>query len=355
MADTTVTLNAGTGGSALATYTDSGSAVHQKVILETQAAAADPVKVNSTNPLPVTLANTGANATAVKVDGSAVTQPVSGTVTANIGTSGSLALDASVTGLQVAQGSTTSGQKGNLVQGAVTTGAPTYTTAQTAPLSLDTAGNLRVNVVAGGGSGGTSLADNAAFTRGTTSETPVGAVVESSAPTLTAGHAGALSMDTSGNLRVTVSNGIQAGTAGSANSQVLSIQGIASMTPVQTSPGLTTSGGASYSNIIAPATPAVTNAKTSAGNVYGVVAFNVLATPVYIKFFDTAGAPTLGTTSANWQFMIPGNTGGAGFVITLPVPRSCANAIRYAVTGGIALNDNTSITGSSVVVDVAYN
>lgn len=39
-----------------------------------------------------------ANTTAWKVDGSAVTQPVSGTVTANIGTSGSLALDATLTG-----------------------------------------------------------------------------------------------------------------------------------------------------------------------------------------------------------------------------------------------------------------
>jgi hypothetical protein len=40
----------------------------------------------STNPLQVSLANTAANSTAVKVDGSAVTQPVSGTVTANAGT-----------------------------------------------------------------------------------------------------------------------------------------------------------------------------------------------------------------------------------------------------------------------------
>jgi hypothetical protein len=45
----------------------------------------------------------------------------------------------------VAQASTTSGQSGMLVQGAVTTSAPSYTTAQTSPLSLDTAGNLRVS------------------------------------------------------------------------------------------------------------------------------------------------------------------------------------------------------------------
>jgi hypothetical protein len=85
------------------------------------------------------------NTNALKVDGSAVTQPISGSVTANIGTSGSLALDASVTGLEVAQASTTSGQKGVLVQGAVTTSAPTYTTAQTSPLSLTTAGAMRTD------------------------------------------------------------------------------------------------------------------------------------------------------------------------------------------------------------------
>src|ERR1035438_9125944 len=44
----------------------------------------------------------------------------------------------------VAQGSTTSGENGNLIQGAVTTANPVYTTAQTSPLSLDTSGNLRV-------------------------------------------------------------------------------------------------------------------------------------------------------------------------------------------------------------------
>jgi hypothetical protein len=42
-------------------------------------------------------------------------------------------------------GSTTSGQSGPLAMGAVTTGAPTYTTAQTNPLSLTTAGLLRVD------------------------------------------------------------------------------------------------------------------------------------------------------------------------------------------------------------------
>ncbi len=52
-----------------------------------------------------------------------------------------------VVGLGIGQGSTTSGQTGSLVMGAVTTAAPSYTTAQSNPLSLDTSGNLRVGPV----------------------------------------------------------------------------------------------------------------------------------------------------------------------------------------------------------------
>ena len=68
------------------------------------------------------------------------------------------------TALELAQASTTSGQTGPLVQGATTTSAPSYTTAKTNPLSLTTAGALRV--------------DNSAVTQpvsGTVTANPAGA------------------------------------------------------------------------------------------------------------------------------------------------------------------------------------
>ena len=71
-----------------------------------------------------------------------------GSVTANAGTNlntSLLALDTSVNGLLLAQGSATSTQKGTLMMGAVTTAAPSYTTAQTSPFSLTLAGNVRVD------------------------------------------------------------------------------------------------------------------------------------------------------------------------------------------------------------------
>lgn len=55
--------------------------------------------------------------------------------------------------LTIAQGSTTSGQTGSLVFGAVTTAAPSYTTALSNPLSLGTDGGLRTELATPANSG----------------------------------------------------------------------------------------------------------------------------------------------------------------------------------------------------------
>lgn len=97
-----------------------------------------------TSPWVTSLASTTITGT-VAVTQSTSPWVVSGTVTSNIGTTNGLALDATVSALEVAQASTTSGQSGPLIQGAATTAAPSYTTAKTYPLSLTTVGNLRVD------------------------------------------------------------------------------------------------------------------------------------------------------------------------------------------------------------------
>lgn len=67
-----------------------------------------------------------------------------------------------------AQGSTTTGQNGVLAQGAVTTASPTYTTGQTDPLSLTTAGALRTD-----GSGTTQpVSGTVTANQGTANATP---------------------------------------------------------------------------------------------------------------------------------------------------------------------------------------
>jgi hypothetical protein len=99
----------------------------------------------------------------------------------------------------ITQGSTTSGQSGQLAMGAVTTAAPTYTTAQSSPLSLDTSGNLRVTV-AGSGSGTSSNFGSAFPTAGTAA----GCEYLTSAPTLTTGNMVACQTDVNGNLKTAI-------------------------------------------------------------------------------------------------------------------------------------------------------
>lgn len=91
---------------------------------------------------------TAANLNATVVGTGTFAAQVTGSVTANAGTNlntSALALETTQAAQTVAQGSTTSGEVGPLIQGAVTTAAPSYTTAKTNPLSLTTAGALRVD------------------------------------------------------------------------------------------------------------------------------------------------------------------------------------------------------------------
>jgi len=201
---------------------------------------------------------------------------------------------------------------------------------------------------------------------GTNTGNPVkiGGAYNSSPPTVVSGEVVDLQVDTNGNLKTNVSNGIAAGTAGAASANVVTVQGIASMTPVAvtlssnavtTQPAQNTTGGASYYNAIPPATPAVATVKSSGGNILGIRCVNLNASAVFVKFWDTASAITLGTTAATYQFAVPGNTAGAGIVIPLPEGRTHANSIKIAVTGGISLTDNTAITANTVVLDIGYN
>jgi hypothetical protein len=139
------------------------------------------------------------------------------TPTVNLGTLNGAATDASVVGLQVAQGSTTSGQKGGLTLGAVTTAAPAYTTAQSSPLSLTTFGALRTMLTDGtntpaikASNAGVSGADiGMVVTFGSAAQAQVvgpvsaGSAIGASAPVMVGGSDGTnvqrIKTDTSGN------------------------------------------------------------------------------------------------------------------------------------------------------------
>lgn len=83
------------------------------------------------------------------------TQPVSA---AGLPLPSGASTDATAAKLNVSQGASLGSNTGPMVQGSVTTAAPSYTTAQISPLSLTTAGLLRVD---GSGAGALSATDTA--------------------------------------------------------------------------------------------------------------------------------------------------------------------------------------------------
>lgn len=107
------------------------------IVVAASVTTAAPSYTNGTNNA-LSLSLTGL----LRVDGSNVTQPISAS-TLPLPTGA--ATEATLAKIPLGQASTTSGQFGVLSQGAVTTGLPTYTTAQTNPLSLTTSGLLRVD------------------------------------------------------------------------------------------------------------------------------------------------------------------------------------------------------------------
>ena len=364
-----------------------------------------------------------ASMTALKVDGSAVTQPVSGTITANIGTAGSLALDASVTGLQVSQGSTTSGQKGSLVQGAVTTSAPSYTTAQTSPLSLTTAGGLRIDgsgvtqpisaaslplpsgaataakqpALGTAGSASSDVisvqgiasmtalkVDGSAVTQpvsGTVSITTNSAVnvaqINGVAPTMGNGASGTgvqrvtIANDSTGQVALAAgSNTIGALTANQsvnlnqvAGSSIATGNGAASgsvrVTVANDSTGQIglvplTAGGLSISRTISAASTNATSVKGSAGQVYAIHVINTNAAVRYLKIYNKASSPTVGTDTPVLTFPIPASATGAGFVLSTEMGIAFGTGIAFAVTTGVADSDTGAVGANEIVINLLY-
>lgn len=170
-----------------------------------------------TNPVTVAQA-TAANLNATVTGTVAATQSgtwnitnISGTVSLPTGAS----TETTLAKLPLAQASTTSGQSGPLVQCAVTTSAPTYSSTTTNPLSCDTSGNLRIT--------GSITASNP-------SVSSTGSAVPASATYIGGNKSGTLTgitLDSSGNVNVNVAAGGGSGGTSSSFSSAFPATGTA--------------------------------------------------------------------------------------------------------------------------------
>lgn len=320
----------------------------------------------------------------------------SGTITANIGTTNGLALDTSVNGVLVAQASTTSGEKGPLVQGAVTTGAPTYTTAQTNPLSLNTSGGLRVD-----GSGSTQPISAASLPLPTGASTAAGlttinttlgspfqagasigntsfSATQATAANLNATVVGTITANAgTGNFTVTQSSAaslnatiIGTGSAGTPSAGVVTVQGNASGTPIPVSGTVTASNPSVSATAATPpasatyvggsvttAAPTYTNAQMNALSLNtsgglridgsGVTQpISAASLPLPTGASTAAGLTTINTTLGS-PFQAGASISNTSFIAT----QATAANLNATITGTVTANAGTNLNTSALALD----
>ena len=234
----------------------------------------------------------------------------------NCGTDGGLIVEGGV-----AQGSTTSGQKLSLIGGAVTTAAPSYTTAQTGAISLDTAGNVRTNCVTGCGSSASTGTTGAAVPASATY------VAANNGGNLTGLTSGANGMNVSQNAATQISGTLQYAATTNGNGTPLNVSGMSSV--VLTITGFTGNG------------------VTFQGSEDGTHYSNILATQLGTNGPSVATYTLIGSTPTLWQMPVSGLQ-----TILVPVTVATGSLTITAHAGPVDWNSrviNANVVGTPAV------
>lgn len=116
----------------------------------------------------------------------------------------------------------------------------------------------------------------------------------------------------------------------------------------------TTSGGLSASHLVSAATTNATVIKNAAGKVYGVIASNVNAAVRYLKLYDLAVAPTVGTSTVKLTIpMVAGTTGPLTFV-SFPHGIDFSTGISIATTTEATDSGTTAISANESTIHILY-
>lgn len=106
--------------------------------------------------------------------------------------------------------------------------------------------------------------------------------------------------------------------------------------------------------LISAASTNATSLKASAGTLYSLTAFNLNAAVRYLKLYNKASAPTVGTDTPVATFAIPASTTGAGFAISFPLGFDFSTGIAYATTTGAADSDTGGVAANEIFVVGTY-
>ena len=116
-----------------------------------------------------------------------------------------------------------------------------------------------------------------------------------------------------------------------------------------------TRAGCTVSKIISGASTNATSVKASAGVLYGLYVINNNATATnfrYLKFYNKASAPTVGTDTVVIPYGLPGTGGGQQTIPPTGIPFT--TGIAYATTTGAADSDTGAVAANEIVGYLCY-
>lgn len=113
-----------------------------------------------------------------------------------------------------------------------------------------------------------------------------------------------------------------------------------------------TINGATTFTLISAATTNATSLKASAGTLYSLNAYNNGASAAYLKLFNLAVAPTVGTSVAAMTILLPAGGGSNIFVPAMGL--AFGTGIAYAITGLGTTADTTAVAAAQVFVNGSY-
>lgn len=186
---------------------------------------------------------------------------------------------------------------------------------------------FQVKILGNGGNAVDAAGQNASSPAG---EILVGAQFNTTPTTLSTGNMSPLQMDSSGKLLVNCT-GCSAGST------------------VQLVPA--TTGGLTLSHLVSAGSTNATSLKASAGQLYGASIYNNAGYPVFLKFYNLATAPTVGTSTI--VFEVPVQAGTEREVHS-DIGLAFGTGIAYALTKGITDADATAVLASDASIDLIY-
>lgn len=141
-------------------------------------------------------------------------------------------------------------------------------------------------------------------------------------------------------------------TAGSSNVTVDNT----AVDPVLISPIPNTTGanGTTSYKLISLATTNANVVKASGGNLYSIIAIGLTSTVRFLKLYNKATSPIVGTDIPVMTIPVPANTQGAGISIPFSIGVNFPLGIGIAITSGLDDLNNGAISANDVVVNLTY-